>query len=66
MKVKTIKKFRDIKTGELHKVDSAFDVTAERYAEIQKAGAFVVPVPAEKVAKKETETEAEVKENKAK
>ena len=49
MKVKVVKEFVDKHTGELHKVDSSFDCSEDRFKEIQKAGAFVVPE-----AKKET------------
>lgn len=60
MKVKVIKEFVDIHTGELHKVGSSFDCGHRRYDEIKAAGEFVEPV-AEKAAEKST-----TKENSAK
>lgn len=59
MKVKVIKEFVDIHTGELHTVGSSFDCGHRRYDEIRSAGNFVEPV--EKSVEKST-----AKENSAK
>lgn len=47
MKVNVIKEFVDKHTGELHKQGSSFDCDANRYEEILKSGAYVVPAQAE-------------------
>lgn len=44
MKVKVVKRFIDKETNELHKPDSEFECTKERYEEIKVCGNFVVPV----------------------
>lgn len=46
MKVKVIKEFVDIHTGELHTIGSSFECTDARYKEIESAGKFVEEVPA--------------------
>ena len=60
MKVKVIKEFVDIHTGELHTVGSSFECGHRRFDEIKSAGNFVEPV-AEKSAEKSTERENSVK-----
>ena len=47
MKVKVIKKFRDITTKEIRKVGEEFECTAERYDQIKNAGEYVEPVDGE-------------------
>lgn len=47
MKVKVIKKFRDITTKEIRKAGEVFECTDERYAQIKKAGEYVEPVDGE-------------------
>ena len=56
MKVKVIKEFVDIHTGELHTVGSSFDCGHRRYDEIKASGNYVEPV-AEKTAEKSTKKE---------
>lgn len=51
MKVKVIKEFVDIHTGELHKVGSSFDCDSKRFSEIMKSGAFVEVIPESKTKK---------------
>ena len=38
MKVKVLKKFKDIKKGEIHKKDSVIEVSKKRFDEINKNG----------------------------
>lgn len=54
MKVKTIKTFVDIHSGAVHELDSTFDVSEERYAEIQSKGNFVEKVNEHKESLKKT------------
>jgi len=56
MKVKVIKAFKDIHTGEMHKVGDEFTCTKKRYTEILSKGAFIEEV---KEDKDETEATAE-------
>lgn len=44
MKVKVVTEFNDKHTGVFNAVGKVIDVTNERYAELQAAGTFVVPV----------------------
>ena len=62
MKVKVIRKFRDLHTGEIHEVDDVLEVTEERFAEINTKKQFVRKTRARKKAKAdepEQATEAE-------
>ena len=58
MKVKVIKEFVDIHTGELRTVGSSFSCGEKRFKEIQDAGSFV-----EKVDEEAPKTKAAIKEN---
>lgn len=53
MKVKVIKEFVDIHTGELHEKGSSFVCDKDRFEEIKEKGAFVEEVPDVKKEKKE-------------
>ena len=44
MKVKVIREFIDIHTRKLHPEGEIMNISKARYAEIQKAGNFVIPV----------------------
>lgn len=58
MKVKVIKEFVDKYSNELHKVGSKFECDEKRLKEIERAGAYVVPVPSvSKEKAEETATE---------
>lgn len=46
MKVKTLKRFRDAHTGDIHEVGDEFDVTQDRLDEILAVGNFVKKVAA--------------------
>ena len=62
MKVKVVRKFRDIHTGEIHDVDDMLEVTEERFEEINSKKQFVKKTRARKKAKVdelEQATEAE-------
>lgn len=70
MKAKVLKKFKDIKTGEIHKVNSVIDVSKKRFDEInkngvkQKKGNLVEELKEEDPEAQETaETEAPQEEN---
>ena len=56
MKVKTVKKFRDKHTGEVHNVGDMFECTEDRYNEILETGEFVTKV-ATRARRKKADTE---------
>lgn len=56
MKVKVIKKFKDIHTKKIHKVGKVMDISKERYEEILKTGDFVEEVKKEELPDEEPET----------
>lgn len=47
MRVKVLKKFRDVKTKEVRNVGSMFECSKERYEELVAAGEYVENVPDE-------------------
>lgn len=58
MKVKTIKRFRDLKEKKVREVGDEFEVTQKRFDEIQKVGNFVVDME-EKQTGEEKDTPVE-------
>lgn len=57
MKVKVIKSFHDIHSGELHRCGSFLEVTEDRYHEILKRGNYVEPVTEKKTKRKDEVTD---------
>lgn len=57
MKAKVLKKFKDKKTGKIHKVGDIINVSKERFEEILKVDALVEACSAEPKAAKNEEAE---------
>lgn len=44
MKVRTLKRFKDVHTGEIHEANKEMEISEERYEELKKAGDYVEPL----------------------
>jgi len=64
MKVKALRKFRDLKAGVMREKGAVFEVTEKRYRELNSTmhGALVEPVEESEESKEELKLEAEEEE----